>query len=96
MNSLPRWINHAYAELLGYWWLPCPVCGRHYGGHERTDASIPTDELDKFQSVCSPDCALRWYQRAYEKLQHENKSHRGRLRKAATSGEPSGEPSKPR
>ena len=32
----PRWVNQLYAELLGYFWLPCPLCGTPFGGHERT------------------------------------------------------------
>lgn len=23
-----------YAKILGYFWLPCPRCGRMFGGHE--------------------------------------------------------------
>lgn len=30
----PRCLNRAYAFLFGYFWLPCPLCGFHYGGHE--------------------------------------------------------------
>lgn len=32
--KLPRWIHHLYANLRGYFWAPCPQCGRHFGGHE--------------------------------------------------------------
>lgn len=31
---IPRWIHHLRADMLGYFWLPCPVCGRDFGGHE--------------------------------------------------------------
>ena len=42
------------AEALGYFWLPCPVCGQYFSGEEwRTPeragdhfASIPTDVRD--------------------------------------------------
>ena len=30
----PRWINALYARAFGYFWLPCELCGRPYGGHE--------------------------------------------------------------
>jgi hypothetical protein len=30
----PRWLHRVYALLNGYFWLPCPVCGRKFGGHE--------------------------------------------------------------
>jgi hypothetical protein len=29
-----RWANRVYAWLGGYFWLPCPQCGRMFGGHE--------------------------------------------------------------
>lgn len=31
-----RWrpVHHAYADLCGFYWLPCPVCGVPFGGHE--------------------------------------------------------------
>jgi hypothetical protein len=46
ISLLPRWVHHARAELMGYFWAPCPLCGRHFGGHEWRDrdgkpASIP-------------------------------------------------------
>ena len=28
------WWRHLYADLLGYFWLPCPSCGGMFGGHE--------------------------------------------------------------
>ena len=31
---IPRWCHKIYANLLGYFWSPCPICGRMYGGHE--------------------------------------------------------------
>jgi hypothetical protein len=32
--SAPRFLHRAYAWLWGYFWLPCPACGRMFGGHE--------------------------------------------------------------
>jgi hypothetical protein len=31
----PRIFERLYAWLRGYYWGPCPICGRHFGGHER-------------------------------------------------------------
>ena len=31
---IPRWAHHAYAWTLGYFWIPCPRCGKEFGGHE--------------------------------------------------------------
>ncbi len=39
--SLPRWIHRWYAWVAGYFWLPCPVCGREFGGHEVGSVSVP-------------------------------------------------------
>lgn len=36
-NWVYAWLN---AWLNGYFWLPCPICGREFGGHE-SDATIP-------------------------------------------------------
>lgn len=55
MKRGPRWIHKLYAEAMGYFWMPCPVCGRMFGGHEWA----ATIELapGKGQGVCSADCA---------------------------------------
>ena len=29
-----RKLHKLYAYLFGYFWLPCPVCGKYFGGHE--------------------------------------------------------------
>lgn len=29
-RTVARWT----ARMLGYFWLPCPTCGLHFGGHE--------------------------------------------------------------
>lgn len=31
---MPRWLHRVYAFLFGYFWVPCPICGRMFGGHE--------------------------------------------------------------
>jgi hypothetical protein len=33
----PRFLNRAYAFVRGYSWIPCPICKRGFGGHERSD-----------------------------------------------------------
>ena len=30
----PRFIQWIYAFIHGYFWLPCPICGENFGGHE--------------------------------------------------------------
>lgn len=34
-----RW-HHAYARRHGFYWIPCPLCDRPFGGHEAA-GSIP-------------------------------------------------------
>jgi len=36
-----RRLNRAYAYAAGFFWLPCPVCGQMFGGHELSDYSVP-------------------------------------------------------
>ena len=33
MKSL-RFIHYLIATIGGYFWLPCPICGKSFGGHE--------------------------------------------------------------
>lgn len=30
----PRWLHRWYANWAEYFWLPCPICGEDFGGHE--------------------------------------------------------------
>ena len=32
--KIDRSLNRIYAVANGYFWLPCPLCGEYYGGHE--------------------------------------------------------------
>ena len=36
--------NRAYNRIKaltgGYFWLPCPLCGRNFGGHETADTTL--------------------------------------------------------
>lgn len=40
-RRLPRWTNRLYARVAGYFWVPCPICGRDFGGHEIGDGAFP-------------------------------------------------------
>ena len=33
----PRFLHRWYACLMGYFWLPCPLCREYFGGHEWTN-----------------------------------------------------------
>jgi hypothetical protein len=54
-----RFLHQVYALLGGYFWLPCPSCGRMFGGHEWKDydgkpSSIKHPSGGKV-AIC-PDC----------------------------------------
>ena len=50
--KLPRWAHRLYANLLGYFWLPCPICGRNFGGHERNFGTL-RHTVSMGEMVCS-------------------------------------------
>lgn len=57
-----RFFNMILAHLGGYFWLPCPFCGKHFGGHEWKDidgkcSSIPTNGYGSGKGIC-PDCTV--------------------------------------
>lgn len=69
-----RFMNMVYAKVFGYFWIPCPVCGKYFGGHEiymgpglLVEQKESTDPLTgkqfvtfmRSKSVCSAECALK-------------------------------------
>jgi hypothetical protein len=58
---IPRFLHQAYAALAGYGWVPCPLCGREFGGHEWRDRNGNTSHISHpskpgtFKAIC-PDC----------------------------------------
>ena len=48
-----RWraFHHRYATRHGYFWLPCVLCGRPFGGHESGD-SIPDPTGPTGAGIC--------------------------------------------
>jgi C4-type Zn-finger protein len=57
LMHLPRWMHKAYAFAFGYFWLPCPVCGRMFGGHERPYGSVPHPTEPHTRRITCPNCA---------------------------------------
>jgi hypothetical protein len=64
---LPRSLHRFWAELTGRSWSPCPVCERHFGGHEwKAKAedrgghlvTVWDDEQQLARAIC-PDCVRR-------------------------------------
>lgn len=54
-----RIFNKWYAKIMGYFWLPCPLCGKDSGGHEWRDrkglSSVIYTEPQSGKGIC-PDC----------------------------------------
>ena len=38
------------AALGGYFWIPCPICGRNFGGHEASGYLMIS--WSRYQAVC--------------------------------------------
>lgn len=43
-----RWAHRTYASAFGFFWAPCPLCARMFGGHEWYD-------IDGKPSMIYPD-----------------------------------------
>lgn len=74
--NLPRWMHRAYAYVAGYFWLPCPLCGEYFGGHEWRwrdgKASIPDPAGQPYRSIgICPSCTLAGRGRGHEWRQGE-------------------------
>jgi len=50
-----RFLNKIYADLCGYFWLPCPICGKNFGGHEWKSGNTLMENISEGTGVC-PDC----------------------------------------
>lgn len=63
MRIVPRWVHWTWAQLNGYFWWPCPSCGKPFGGHETQQVkghfhSRPTADNAEGEMIC-PDCTRR-------------------------------------
>jgi predicted RNA-binding Zn-ribbon protein involved in translation (DUF1610 family) len=54
VKKKPRFIQRVKAFAGSYFWLPCPICGEYYGGHEWNGGSLMETEYQG-KMVC-PDC----------------------------------------
>ncbi len=50
-----RLLNKIYANVFGYFWLPCPSCGKMFGGHEYVFFSKTKLVDGRCMGIC-PDC----------------------------------------
>ena len=51
-----RLLHKAYAKFMGYFWLPCPVCGTEFGGHEVPPTTPLVSDDGSAHVVCSHAC----------------------------------------
>ena len=54
-RALPRARARIHAAVFGYFWLPCPVCGEMFGGHEQPSGAV-WDDSGRGRVTC-PACA---------------------------------------
>ena len=47
-----RTLNRLYAFVCGYFWLPCPLCGDMFGGHEAGRYSVPVQGQPGTGRIC--------------------------------------------
>lgn len=53
---LPREPHEQYAKRQGYFWLPCPLCGKDFGGHEIGDTVYLGNDDPNINSCICPVC----------------------------------------
>ena len=58
-----RRFNKIYAKVFGYFWIPCPICGQMFGGHEwksydGMSSAIRTGKPGINKGICK-DCTLK-------------------------------------
>ena len=53
-------IEQVKAYMGGYFWLPCPMCGNMFGGHEKGgDMYDPVDLFRGNMTCADPECIKR-------------------------------------
>lgn len=64
-----RWWHWLRAHVCGYFWLPCPICNRYFGGHEH-GASLMTSWGSGFGTCADPACKAEAQRRNTELMAH--------------------------
>ena len=59
-RNRPRFVERWYAKATGRFWLPCPICGEMFGGHEW--AGDLMDSIGHGRAVCA-NCADEAWER---------------------------------
>lgn len=56
--------HRIYAFIFGYFWLPCPICKKEFGGHQKNGILYTDYKLTTGKCIC-PNCAKisrEWHQ----------------------------------
>lgn len=53
--KLPRFFHAIYAFVGPYFWLPCRLCGKKFGGHEYKSGDVLMTTMNEGEMVC-PNC----------------------------------------
>lgn len=57
-----RLFNKMYADILGYFWSPCPICKEYFGGHEwNLGGGIPIAERRGISDGICDDCERKYH-----------------------------------
>ena len=63
---MKRFFHKIYAKAFGYFWIPCPLCGKEFGGHEVNYPEAVFVPPNRMEVVCpSLECrkhAAKWQQ----------------------------------
>lgn len=71
-----RLLHKRFAKTFGYFWIPCPLCGNMFGGHERhSKNSLMCGNIGKI--VCK-DCEGETFQEAHDRIKAKNAPSRHR------------------
>lgn len=66
-----RFLHKLYAKFFGYFWLPCPLCGRYFGGHEWKYTFMLN--LGEGKGICNnPEC-IKKAKKNNDKILEKNK-----------------------
>jgi hypothetical protein len=55
-RTYPSWLREFAACLLGYFWLPCPLCGKMFAGFECGKRSLPRADMPGHGRICCKWC----------------------------------------
>lgn len=54
-----RFLHRIYARVFGYFWLPCPLCGEMFGGHEVNYTEAVSCSDGRHRMVCpNKECRM--------------------------------------